>query len=50
MNKKNKEKISIGFTKSSENWNGRIAMISFIIIVITELLTQQPILTLLKIS
>lgn len=50
MSKKNKEKSNIGFTKSSEIWNGRIAMVSFIIIVITELLTQHPILTLLKIS
>nr|QUE28117.1 Ycf17 [Sahlingia subintegra] len=50
MSKKNKEKISIGFTKNSENWNGRIAMVSFIIIVITELLTKQPILSLFQLA
>lgn len=50
MNTKNRKKINIGFTTDSETWNGRIAMISFSIIIIAELLLQQPILALLKIG
>nr|QUE29759.1 Ycf17 [Erythrotrichia carnea] len=50
MNTKNKKEISIGFTRDSETWNGRIAMISFSVIIIIELLTQQPILELLKVN
>jgi len=50
MNKKNQKKISIGFTKDSETWNGRFAMISFIFILVVEALTQQPILALLNVT
>nr|QUE29239.1 Ycf17 [Erythrotrichia welwitschii] len=50
MNKKDQKEIKIGFTKDSEKWNGRIAMISFTTIVIIELVAQQPILVLLRIN
>lgn len=32
-----------GFTYGAENWNGRLAMLSFISIFLFELLTSQPI-------
>lgn len=50
MKTKNKTEIRIGFTKDSEKCNGRVAMISFALISLIELLTQQPILVLLKIQ
>ncbi len=34
-----------GFTQSSEAWNGRLAMLGFIIGIATELLTGQGILS-----
>lgn len=33
-----------GFTEFAENWNGRLAMLGFVIGVLTELLTGQGIL------
>nr|QUE29569.1 Ycf17 [Erythrotrichia foliiformis] len=50
MNKNKKKSIQIGFTKSSETWNGRVAMLSFTVIVFIELILQKPILTLLNIQ
>ena len=35
----------LGFTQSSETWNGRLAMLGFIIGIATELLTGQGILS-----
>ncbi len=32
-----------GFTTTSENWNGRLAMVGFVLAVATELLTGQGI-------
>lgn len=34
-----------GFTQFAENWNGRLAMLGFVIGVITEYLTGQGILS-----
>lgn len=34
-----------GFTKFAENWNGRLAMLGFVIGVATELLTGKGILS-----
>jgi ferrochelatase len=36
-----------GFTVSAENWNGRVAMLGFTIVLLIELLTGNPILKLL---
>lgn len=33
-----------GFTYGAENWNGRLAMLSFIIILFIELFTDIPVL------
>lgn len=33
----------IGFTTSSENWNGRLAMIGFFLVLIIEIVTGQNI-------
>nr|YP_010337305.1 CAB/ELIP/HLIP superfamily protein [Pulvinaster venetus]UNJ16890.1 CAB/ELIP/HLIP superfamily protein [Pulvinaster venetus] len=49
MFKKNRNEWNWGFTSSAENWNGRISMISFMIILIIELIFQQNILNMLKI-
>nr|UNJ16306.1 CAB/ELIP/HLIP superfamily protein [Boldiaceae sp.] len=49
MFKKDRNKWRWGFTQSSENWNGRIAMISFLIILIIEIISKQNILVILKI-
>jgi len=35
---KEEKKWNWGFTKSSEKWNGRIAMIGFIVLVFVEIL------------
>ncbi len=35
----------LGFTKTAENWNGRLAMLGFVIGVATEFLTGQGILS-----
>jgi hypothetical protein len=40
----NKE-AKFGFTAFAENWNGRLAMLGFIIGVMTELITGQGILS-----
>lgn len=37
--------IKFGFTKFAETWNGRLAMMGFVIGLATELLTGQGILT-----
>ena len=34
-----------GFTKFAENWNGRLAMLGFVIAIATEFLTGQGILS-----
>ncbi len=34
-----------GFTKAAENWNGRLAMLGFVIGLITEYVTGQGILS-----
>lgn len=40
----NKE-AKFGFTAFAENWNGRLAMLGFVIGVMTELITGQGILS-----
>jgi hypothetical protein len=35
----------IGFTKFAENWNGRLAMLGFVIGLATEVITGQGILS-----
>lgn len=37
-----------GFTTSSETWNGRLAMIAFLLVVLIELLTGENITKILK--
>ncbi|GFE70924.1 high light inducible protein [Chroococcus sp. FPU101] len=39
------EKGKFGFTAFAENWNGRLAMLGFVIGVATELLTGKGILS-----
>ncbi len=42
----NEEKTAkFGFTNFAENWNGRLAMLGFLIGIMTELLTGQGILS-----
>lgn len=36
-----------GFTSSSENWNGRLAMLAFVIIFVIEILTSNSIILLM---
>ncbi|HBE21294.1 MAG TPA: high light inducible protein [Cyanobacteria bacterium UBA11149] len=38
------EKSKFGFTNFAESWNGRLAMLGFVIGIATELLTGQGIL------
>ena len=38
------KEAKFGFTKAAENWNGRLAMLGFIIAVATEYFTGQGIL------
>lgn len=33
-----------GFTYGAENWNGRLAMLSFVVILFVELFTDIPVL------
>lgn len=40
-----KQDTKFGFTNIAENWNGRLAMLGFVIGVATELLTGQGILS-----
>ncbi|MFZ4666333.1 MAG: chlorophyll a/b-binding protein [Prochlorotrichaceae cyanobacterium] len=40
-----KEESKLGFTAFAETWNGRLAMLGFVIGVATEFLTGQGILT-----
>lgn len=38
------EQTKFGFTEFAENWNGRLAMLGFVIGIATELITGQGIL------
>ena len=38
-----------GFTTSSETWNGRLAMVGFLLLLLIELLTGENIIKILKI-
>lgn len=40
-----KQSAKFGFTNIAENWNGRLAMLGFVIGIATELLTGQGILS-----
>jgi Chlorophyll A-B binding protein len=40
-----KQESKFGFTNFAENWNGRLAMLGFVIAVATELLTGKGILS-----
>ena len=44
MNMKNQDK-KLGFTNFAETWNGRLAMLGFVIGITTEILTGQGILS-----
>nr|YP_010338042.1 CAB/ELIP/HLIP superfamily protein [Erythrolobus coxiae]UNJ17627.1 CAB/ELIP/HLIP superfamily protein [Erythrolobus coxiae] len=44
MKKDNYNIWSWGFTKGAENWNGRLAMLGFIAVLITESLTHKSLL------
>nr|YP_009402648.1 hypothetical protein [Compsopogon caeruleus]ARX96006.1 hypothetical protein [Compsopogon caeruleus] len=50
MTNKHRNQWYWGFTNSAENWNGRISMISFLVILIIEIVSRQNILTILKIT
>ncbi len=39
------QESKFGFTQFAENWNGRLAMLGFVIGLVTELLTGQGILS-----
>ncbi|MGD1907303.1 MAG: chlorophyll a/b-binding protein [Leptolyngbyaceae cyanobacterium] len=39
------EQGKLGFTQFAENWNGRLAMLGFVVGLATELLTGQGILS-----
>lgn len=39
------EEQKFGFTEFAENWNGRLAMLGFVIGIATELITGQGILS-----
>jgi len=39
------QESKFGFTKFAENWNGRLAMLGFVIAIATELITGQSILS-----
>jgi hypothetical protein len=40
-----KQNEKLGFTQFAENWNGRLAMLGFVIGLLTELLTGKGILS-----
>ncbi|WP_013321314.1 high light inducible protein [Gloeothece verrucosa] len=40
-----KQENKFGFTSFAENWNGRLAMLGFVIGILTELLTGKGILS-----
>ena len=37
--------IKLGFTQFAENWNGRLAMLGFVLAIATEFMTGQGILS-----
>ncbi len=39
------QESKFGFTSFAENWNGRLAMLGFVIGILTELMTGQGILS-----
>ena len=39
------KKGKFGFTEAAENWNGRLAMLGFLVGIATELMTGQGILS-----
>jgi Chlorophyll A-B binding protein len=39
-----KQEAKFGFTNFAENWNGRLAMLGFVIAIATELLTGKGVL------
>jgi hypothetical protein len=41
----NEETTKFGFTQFAETWNGRLAMLGFLIGLLTELMTGQGILS-----
>lgn len=41
----NNQETKFGFTRTAERWNGRIAMLGFVIGMLTELLTGNSILS-----
>lgn len=41
MNQKDPNLWTWGFTPGAENWNGRLAMLGFILMILTEILTQK---------
>nr|YP_010337853.1 CAB/ELIP/HLIP superfamily protein [Timspurckia oligopyrenoides]UNJ17438.1 CAB/ELIP/HLIP superfamily protein [Timspurckia oligopyrenoides] len=49
MKKESRNVWSWGFTKGAENWNGRLAMIGFVLVLLTELLTKKSLLSFLGI-
>ncbi len=40
-----KQETKYGFTQFAENWNGRLAMLGFVVGLLTELLTGKGILS-----
>ncbi len=44
MENENSNDIKFGFTRSAENWNGRLAMIGFVAALIVELVSGQGVL------
>ena len=40
MQEKDQNAWSFGFTNGSENWNGRLAMIGFVALLVTELVSR----------
>lgn len=48
MKSETKNNIRIGFNTSSEKLNGRLAMLTFIIIIFVEIITHESILKILN--
>lgn len=49
-NKKNTTPWIWGFNVYAENWNGRLAMISFLLIICVEFITNKNVLDLVKLN